>query len=1829
MAHRPLFRAIAILGCIAFGGVAATLSVVFSASSLVSAQSNTAPEFPSETITLSVDENTPSFQAIGDPVTATGDGNLTYSLENAGTSHFAIDSSTGQLMSGAPLDYESGDSYTVEVIASDGSRSDKVTVTVNVRNVDERGTVELSWRQPQVSTEFSASLTDPDGTVSGLTWRWSRADTKNGSYSDINGATSASYTPSDDDVGKYLRATASYTNEEGSGKTARMASYRSVRAVPSNNSAPAFPDPGDISGGYGCQGDDADRGVCLFVKRSGPVGYWIYQPARAEDPDGDEVRYSLEGDDADLFGIDSFTAQLFTKQLFRDVERNSYTVTIKARDPSGGSDTIKATITPSGGKGVPVVEGPEEISYPENGTWQVATYTAENKEGPTGGWIVSVEPGGGDGDHFTINDEGVLTFDSPPDFENPKDEGGNNTYSFSITAYDANPPNGQRPRQTIISVTVTVTDAAAPEPLGTAAVDVEEAPEFAASETGARSVAENTAAGQNIGDPVAATDGDSDPLTYGLSGADAGAFDIVSASGQLRTKDALDYETKDSYSVTVSVRDNKGADGNADTATDATVNVTITVTNEEEPGTLGLSSTHPLVDTALTASLTDPDGSISGESWVWESSLDRSNWTAISGATGESYTPVVADVGNYLRVTASYTDGYGSGKTAAAVSGNTVATAPPANRDPEFPASETGARSVAENTAAGQNIGDPVAATDGDGDSLTYTLGGTDGGSFGIVATSGQLRTKDPLDYETKSSYSVTVSVRDNKDADGNADTATDDTITVTISVADVDESPRREPTSRPVSKSNQKPFFNEGDNAERPVAENVETGTEIGEPVKAYDSDQDKLTYTLGGVDGASFDIVKSSGQLQTKTALDHEGKSSYEVTVTVKDPSNASDRITVTITVTDVEEAPEFPSSEGGARSVAENTGAGENIGDPVAAEDGDEDSLTYTLGGDDAASFDIVVTTGQLQTKGALDYEAKSSYSVTVSVSDGCDAEGNADIATDDTVAVTITVTDVEEAPDFATDASVVRSVAENTAAGVDIGKPVAAVDDQGDSQTYTLGGDDAASFDIAASTGQLKTKAALDYETKSSYSVTVSVSDGYDAEGNADTAVDDTVAVTITVTDVEEIPEFAASEDGARSVAENTGSGEDIGGPVLAMDSDGDSLTHTVGGADAVSFDIVASTGQLQTKAALDYESKSSYSVTVSVSDGYDAEGNADTETDDTITVTITVTDAEEVPDFPATETGARSAAENTGSGKNIGDPVVATDDDGDSLTYTLGGSDAASFDIAMSTGQLQTKAALDYEEKSSYAVTVSVSDGYDADGNADTAVDGTITVTITVTDEEEAPEFPATETGARSAAENTGAGKNIGDPVAAEDDDGDSLTYTLGGDDAEGFDIVGSTGQLQTKAALDYESKSSYSVTVSVSDGYDADGNADTRTDDTITVTITVTDVEEVPEFPATETGARGVAENTAAWERIGDAVEAEDDDGDSLTYTLGGSDAASFNVVATTGRLRTRAPLDYESKSSYSVTVSVSDGYDADTKTDDTITVTITVTDVEEKGIVGLSSVQPQVGRALTATITDPDGGVSGTIWEWDRSSDKSDWESIDGATASSYTPVAGDVDHYLRATGSYSDRRGSSKEAREVSLNAVRAAPATNSAPDFEIDSVDREVAEDREPGENIGEPVVATDEDDDPLTYTLGGSDDSSFDITASTGQLLTKAFLDYESKSSYTVTVTATDPSGAADSVTVSISVTDVAAPIGASIVPFTPGGDIPVFAAGNARALDIKEAPPSTLVAIIMMFVGALMIAVGSYLRTWASWPQRPNYGRNRGFYFPAFSPAPAD
>ena len=325
------------------------------------------------------------------------------------------------------------------------------------------------------------------------------------------------------------------------------------------------------------------------------------------------------------------------------------------------------------------------------------------------------------------------------------------------------------------------------------------------------------------------------------------------------------------------------------------------------------------------------------------------------------------------------------------------------------------------------------------------------------------------------------------------------------------------------------------------------------------------------------------------------------------------------------------------------------------------------------------------------------------------------------------------------------------------------------------------------------------------------------------------------------------------------------------------------------------------------------------------------------------------------------------------------------------------------------------------------------------------------------------------------------------------------------------------------------------ATASYTDGHGSNKNAQATTAQAVEA-----GANRPPEFSSTETGSREVPENTAAGESIGAPVAATDPDtGDTLTYTLGVDDAASFDIDESTGQLQTKAPLDHETKDSYTVTVTATDPENAF----DTIDVTITVTNVEEAGTVTLSNNQPSASIEITATLTDPDDGVTGTSWQWAKSSDGATvWVAV-GTDSPSYTPADGDVGHYLRATASYTDGHGSNKDAQATTAQAVEA--GANRPPEFSsTETGSREVPENTAAGESIGAPVAATDPDTgDTLTYTLGVDDAASFDIDESTGQLQTKAPLDHETTPSYTVTVTATDPENAFDTIDVTITVTNV--------------------------------------------------------------------------------------
>ncbi len=1267
-------------------------------------------------------------------------------------------------------------------------------------------------------------------------------------------------------------------------------------------------------------------------------------------------------------------------------------------------------------------------------------------------------------------------------------------------------------------------------------------PVFTEGDNAVRTVPEDAPAGTYIGTPITATDTNKETtLVYTLGGIDADSFDIDEQTGQLKTKVVLDYETKPTYTITITV-------------TDGTFTDTITVTIN------------------------------------------------------------ISDIEEILE-----------------------------NNAPVFAEDSSTTRSIPENTDSGVNIGTPITATDADGDTLTYSLGATDTKAFSIDSKTGQLQTKAALDYETKSSYTLTITADD-----GNGGSAS---IDVTINVTDINEQPvngdpiseqpenedpnnqqpgNEDPNNQqpengdPINEQpgNNAPVFTEGSSTTRSVAENTGSGVDIGSAVTATDADGDALTYSLGGTDAHVFSIDSTTGQLrtnaelgyeaqstniatntaqlQTKAALDYEAKPTYTVTITADDGNGGSTSIDVTINITDIDgtpvttpinEQPEnnvpvFTEGSSTTRSIAENTDISTYFGTPITAIDPDGDTLTYSLNGTDAKAFTVDSTTGQLQTSATLDYETKSSYSVTITASDGKGGITSID--------VTINITDINETPVttpineqpgnspineqpvpppinepvinnvpvFTEGSSTTRSIAENTASNVSIGDPISATDADEDTITYSLGGIDANAFVFDSTNGQLKTSAALDYETKPSYSVTVTASDG-----NGGSVA---IAVTINITDIDETPVtpplneqpgntpidepvvnnapvFTEGSSTTRSIAENTASGTDIGKPVAATDADGDTLTYSLGGTNANAFTLASKTGQLKTKAALDYETKSSYSVTIKASDGNGGSASI------TVTINITREQAELIvenrpPVFTEGSSTTRSVAENTAAASNIGSAVTATDPDNDTLTYKLYGTDKDSFSINSATGQLQTSAALDYETKSSYSITIRADDGNGGSASID--------VTVNVTNvNDNAPMFTEGDRTARKFPYATSRpmgliGGNIGAPVSATDADGDTLTYSFN----HNFPIflVGSTnGQLMTFQAFDL----GITVTLTVSDG--------TFTD-TIDIMVNSTGIlpSEAPVFTDGSSTTRSIAENSPSGMNIGGPVSATDVDSDTLTYSLGGTDAASFGIDSSTGQLQTSAVLDYETRSSYSVTVTADDG----TGSSATITVTINVTDGNDAPVFTEgSSTTRSVHRKIPGPLVYLDVGSPVTATD---PNDDSITYSLSGTDTHvfSINQSTGQLRTLTNFFGAITRNTFSVEVIASDGLlsSSIDVTINIDNDPTFsDGSSTTRSIAENSVTDTKVGTPVTATDPAGDTLTYSLSGADAASFYLSSTTGQLTANASLDYEKKSSYTVTVTASNTYGGSQSITVTVNVTNV--------------NEAPVFNDGTSTTRKIRMNP----------------------------------------------------
>ncbi len=733
----------------------------------------------------------------------------------------------------------------------------------------------------------------------------------------------------------------------------------------------------------------------------------------------------------------------------------------------------------------------------------------------------------------------------------------------------------------------------------------------------------------------------------------------------------------------------------------------------------------------------------------------------------------------------------------------------PINEAPIFPDTESGVRSIPELTRKNTAIGAPVAATDAEGDTMTYTLNGAGADWFRVDSSSGQLRTEKLLDFETQDQHEVDVTVGDPFNAEAT-------TITVTVNVTDVDE---------PADIT-----FTEGSDVT--ANDNALTVDENhnGRLATFTASDPENtagLTYqwSVVGTDGGDFTFTTDSdtlaGELWFAAVPDYEHPAdgnrdnTYNIRVQALDSEGMTGRITVTVTVLPVNERPTIT---GAAAPSLEEEGT-LLIGTYRAADPERATMAWQPLAGADRDKFAFNTSNGRLAFKAAPDFEdgdrgGGNVYSVTLGVSAGGHTT---------TFAVEVTVTNKEERGMLSLPSTQPQAEAEYAAT---LSDPDGVV-----STTWTW----ERSMSMSRSGPGTAVSGSADSTTTSVYTpvtgdvgyylrVTAAYTDPHSPPSKSFVAV--STNRVLAVPTANSPPAFRETNP-TRSVAENARARATAGAPVTATDPDtgpGNTVGYELSRSDL--FTVDGSSGQIRvkTEGALDYDdpAKRSHTVTLKASDSSNASA--------TVQVTIEVTNVNEPPN--AVPDAPYRFDEDTA----VIIDVLANDSDPEQ--------DRSELLLTVVTPPLKGRVTVNEPANAGENRTITYEPNDDYNGSdtftyrvRDTgspSLSGTATVSLQVDAVNDAPEFRQSMP-ARSVAESAQAGDNVGAPVTATDvDENDTLTYTLFGTEALFFEIYPRSGQITVGdgVTFDVETKDTYTVMVDADDG-----NGGTAT---VEVTITVT-----------------------------------------------------------------------------------------------------------------------------------------------------------------------------------------------------------------------------------------------------------------------------------------------------------------------------------------------------------------------------------------------------
>ena len=523
-------------------------------------------------------------------------------------------------------------------------------------------------------------------------------------------------------------------------------------------------------------------------------------------------------------------------------------------------------------------------------------------------------------------------------------------------------------------------------------------------------------------------------------------------------------------------------------------------------------------------------------------------------------------------------------------------------------------------------------------------------------------------------------------------------------------------------------------------------------------------------------------------------------------------------------------------------------------INAADADGDPLTFSLTRAPTHGAILLNVDGNYTYTPDANYNGPDSLLITVN-----DGNGGATVTT-----IPITVTPVNDAP-------VATSPAITTTEDTPKDGVITASDLEGDLLTYTVSAAPANGVVVVNADGTYAYTPNVNYNGADHFTITVN-------DGNGGVA---TVNIPVTVALVNDVPvatspAIATTEDIPES------------GLIILSDADGDALSITISTPPINGIVVVNQDGTYTYTPNANYNGNDSF--TASVSDG---KGGLTT-----VTIPVTITSINDVPVAASPTILTLEDTPKNGA-------IMATDTDGDSLTFTITTLPAKGTVVVNADGTYVYTPNTNYHGPDNFVIRIS-------DGNGGTT---SVTTLITVTPVNDPPVAGSPAITTSEDTPKTGI-------VTATDVDGDTPQYTVTLAPSHGTVVVSANGTYTYTPAANYNGSDGFTVTVS-------DGNGGTAT---ATVNLSITPVNDLPLFTKGAdqiVNATGGVQTVTDWASGISAGPADEVMSQTLNFIVSNNNNSLFTVqpsVAANGTLTYTPVGNFAGKATVTVFIHDSGG---------------------------------------------------------------------------------------------------------------------------------------------------------------------------------------------------------------------------------------------------------------------------------------------------------------